>query len=65
MTNGVYDFRSIYDEEIVDEFCKGYYGKASEKVKEYIYLFEDNIKGKKKSKMLKKSIFLPKTPVKT
>lgn len=38
-----FDERSL--EEIVDEFCKGYYGKASEKVKEYIYLFEDNIKG--------------------
>lgn len=32
-------------EEIVKEFCDGYYGKASEYVQEYIYLFENNIKG--------------------
>ena len=38
-----FDERSL--EEIVKEFCDGYYGKASNKVQEYIYLFEDNIKG--------------------
>lgn len=38
-----FDERSL--EEIVKEFCDGYYGKASNKVQEYIYLFEDNING--------------------
>lgn len=38
-----FDERSL--EEIVKEFCDGYYGKASEYVQEYIYLFENNIKG--------------------
>jgi len=38
-----FDERSL--EEIVKEFCDGYYGKASNKVQEYIYLFENNIKG--------------------
>ena len=30
-------------EDIVSEFCDGYYGKASKKAQEYLYLFEDNI----------------------
>ena len=38
-----FDNRSL--EEIVKEFCDGYYGKASDYVIEYINLFEDNIKG--------------------
>ena len=32
-------------EEIVSEFCDGYYGKCSKLAQEYLYLFEDNIKG--------------------
>lgn len=38
-----FDNRSL--DEIVKEFCDGYYGKASKYVIEYINLFEDNIKG--------------------
>lgn len=38
-----FDRRSL--EDIVKEFCDGYYGKASKYVIEYINLFENNIKG--------------------
>ena len=38
-----FDNRSL--DEIVKEFCDGYYGQASKYVIEYINLFEDNIKG--------------------
>lgn len=33
-------------EDIIKYFCDHYYGKASEYVQEYLYLFEDNIKNK-------------------
>lgn len=31
---------------LIDEFCCGYYGKASKYIKEYIYLWEDEVNGK-------------------
>mgnify|MGYP003289046334 CR=1 FL=1 len=33
-------------EDLINNFCDNYYGKASKYVQEYLYLFEDNIKDK-------------------
>ena len=40
-----YPFDERCLEEIVSEFCDGYYGKCSKLAQDYLYLFEDNIKG--------------------